>query len=70
MLEKIFKDLYNDLSLFSKEEIDKLDSLVYERNGKYFLKSNSKNEEEKQIYSEKKSALSLFILIKILQLKI
>lgn len=53
MLEKIFKDLYNDLSLFNKEEIDKLDSLVYERNGKYFLKSNSKNEEEKQIYSEK-----------------
>lgn len=70
MLEKIFKDLYNDLSLFSKEEIDKLNSSIYEKNGKYFLKSNSKNEEEKQICSEKKSALSLFILIKILQLKI
>ena len=70
MLEKIFKDLYNDLSLFNKEEIDKLNNSIYEKNGKYFLKSNSKNEEEKQIYSEKKSALSLFILIKILQLKI
>lgn len=56
MLEKIFKDLYNDLSLFNKEEIDKLNNSVYEKNGKCFLKSNSKNEEEKQIYSEKKSA--------------
>ena len=56
MLEKIFKDLYNDLSLFGKEEIDKLNNSIYEKNGKYFLKSNSKNEEEKQICSEKKLA--------------
>ena len=57
IVEKIFKNIQNDLSLFSNEEISNIDNAIYQKNdGKYYIKSNSKGEEEKMIYSEKKSS--------------
>ncbi len=57
IVEKIFKNIQNDLSLFSNEEISNIDNVIYQKDdGKYYIKSNSKGEEEKMIYSEKKSS--------------
>lgn len=57
MLNKIFSNIKNDLSLFSESEIQELESSTYQKDdGKYYLKSNSKGEQEKMIYSDKKSS--------------
>ena len=57
ILNKILSNINKDLSLFSKEEITKIEKSIYQKSdGKYYIKSNSKNELEKMVYSEKKSA--------------
>lgn len=57
ILNKIFKNINNDLSLFSKKELEKLEKSIYQKDdGKYYIKSNSKGEQEKMIYNEKKSS--------------
>lgn len=57
ILNKIFKNIDNDLSLFDIKELEKLEKSIYKKDDeKYYIKSNSKGEQEKMVYSEKKSA--------------
>ena len=57
ILNKIFKNIDNDLSLFDKNELERLEKSIYKKDDeKYYIKSNSKGEQEKMVYSEKKSA--------------
>lgn len=56
ILSKIFTNPAESLSIFTRDEIDEIDARIYERDGKYFLKSYSRWEEEKQVWSEKKCA--------------
>ena len=55
ILNKIFQNPQDSLSIFTQEEIDLLNFFTKD-NEKYYLKSFSKNEEEKLIYSKSKSA--------------
>ena len=57
ILNKIFTNTENDLSLFTKDELIKLEKSIYKKDDeKYYIKSNSKGEQEKMIYSEKKTS--------------
>ena len=56
ILSKIFSNSAESLSIFTRDEIDEIEARIFERDGKYFIKSYSRGEEEKQIWSEKKSA--------------
>lgn len=56
ILSKIFSNPAESLSIFTRNEIDEIEARIFERDGKYFLKSYSRWEEEKQVWSEKKSA--------------
>ena len=57
ILNKIFTNTENDLSLFTKDELIILEKSIYKKDDeKYYIKSNSKGEQEKMIYSEKKTS--------------
>ncbi len=55
-LYKIFSNPADSLSIFSRDEIDEIEKSIYEKGWKLFIKSYSRWEEEKQIWSEKKWA--------------
>lgn len=55
-LHKIFSNPAESLSIFTRDEMDEIDAKIYERDGKLWIKSYSRGEEEKQVWSEKKSA--------------
>lgn len=56
ILSKIFSNPAESLSVFTRDEIDEIEARITEKDGKYFIKSYSRGEEEKQIWSDKKSA--------------
>ncbi len=56
VITKIFPNTDQNLSLFTKNELDSLEKEIYLKDDKYYLKSNSKGEQEKLILSDKKSA--------------
>ena len=55
-LQKIFSNPAESLSIFTRDEIDEIDARIYERDSKLYLKSYSRGEEEKQVWSDKKCA--------------
>lgn len=56
LLSRIFSNPAESLSVFTRDEIDEIESRLFERDGKLFIKSYSRGEEEKQVWSAKKSA--------------
>jgi len=53
VLQKLFSNPAESLSMFSRDEIDAIESKIFEEEGKYFLESLSRGKEKKQIWNEK-----------------
>ncbi len=53
ILTKLFSNPAESLSLFSRDEIDYIEELIYQEDDKYFINSLSRGEEKKQIYNDK-----------------
>ncbi len=50
-LKKMFSNPADSLSLFSRDEIDQIENLVYREGDKHFINSLSRGEEKKQIFN-------------------
>jgi type I restriction enzyme M protein len=54
ILEKLFSNPADSLSVFSRDDLDAVESKIFKEGDKYFLKSFSRGQEKKQIWNDEK----------------